>query len=143
MEYDEQDVRFILDHENVLPMGYGRGGPAAVTDANIVLGRVQPDWFPKLFGPDSNAPLDVEASRAALGERGEKMGLDTAEEAAEGFLAVAIESMAQAIKQFSIAQGVNPAHYALSAFAPIVISGVTDAINPTTTPSTGSIVVNG
>lgn len=98
------------------PAGYGRGGPAAVTDANIVLGRVQADWFPHVFGPDGNAPLNVEASRQALADLADAMGLDSAEAAAEGFLAVAIESMAQAIKQISIAQGVNPAHYALSAF---------------------------
>ena len=98
------------------PAGYGRGGPAAVTDANIVLGRIQPDWFPKVFGENSDQPLDVEASRAALGELAEQMGLDTPEAAAEGFLAVAVESMAQAIKQISIGQGVNPSGYALAAF---------------------------
>ncbi len=98
------------------PAGYGRGGPAAVTDANIVLGRVQADWFPKVFGQNGDEALDVEASRKALSDLADLMGLDSAEDAAEGFLAVAIESMAQAIKQISIAQGVNPAHYALSAF---------------------------
>jgi len=98
------------------PAGYGRGGPAAVTDANIVLGRIQPDWFPRVFGETSDQPLDIDASRAALSDLADAMGLSTAEDAAEGFLAVAIESMAQAIKQISISQGVNPAHYALSAF---------------------------
>ncbi|MBR9826712.1 MAG: 5-oxoprolinase [Alphaproteobacteria bacterium] len=98
------------------PAGYGRGGPAAVTDANIVLGRIQPDWFPRVFGPDSDAPLDRDASHKALKALADAMQLDSAETAAEGFLAVAIESMAQAIKQISISQGVNPAHYALSAF---------------------------
>ena len=98
------------------PAGYGRGGPAAVTDANIVLGRVQKDWFPHVFGETGDQPLDVEASRAALSALAEKMGLAGPEEAAEGFLAVAVESMAQAIKQISIGQGVNPSAYALSAF---------------------------
>jgi 5-oxoprolinase (ATP-hydrolysing) len=98
------------------PAGYGRGGPAAVTDANIVLGRIQPDWFPKVFGETSDRPLDVEASRAALGRLAAEMGLETPEDAAEGFLAVAVESMAQAIKQISIGQGVNPSGYALAAF---------------------------
>tara|TARA_R110000868_G_scaffold53249_3_gene167340 strand:- start:8265 stop:11825 length:3561 start_codon:yes stop_codon:yes gene_type:complete len=98
------------------PAGYGRGGPAAVTDANIVLGRVQPDWFPKVFGNDGKSPLDVAASRAALQELADAMGLESPEAAAEGFLAVAVESMAQAIKQISIGQGVNPSAYALAAF---------------------------
>jgi len=98
------------------PAGYGRGGPAAVTDANIVLGRVQPDWFPHVFGMDGASPLDVAASRAALQTLADAMGLDSPEAAAEGFLAVAVESMAQAIKQISIGQGVNPSAYALAAF---------------------------
>jgi 5-oxoprolinase (ATP-hydrolysing) len=98
------------------PAGYGRKGPAAVTDANIVLGRIQPDWFPHVFGASGDAPIDTDASRQALEALAKAMGLDSAEDAAEGFLAVAIESMAQAIKQISIGQGVNPAHYALAAF---------------------------
>ncbi|WP_300531604.1 hydantoinase B/oxoprolinase family protein [Maricaulis sp.] len=98
------------------PAAYGRGGPATVTDANVVLGRIQPDWFPCKFGPDGNAPIDVEASRKALAELAAAMDLPSAEAAAEGFLAVAIESMAQAIKQISIAEGVDPGRYALSAF---------------------------
>lgn len=98
------------------PAGYGRGGPAAVTDANIVLGRIQPDWFPKTFGEDGQSPLDPEASRTKLGELAEAMELPSAEAAAEGFLAVAIENMAQAIKQISIGEGVDPARYALASF---------------------------
>ncbi|TGY90005.1 5-oxoprolinase [Marinicauda algicola] len=98
------------------PACYGRGGPAAVTDANVVLGRIQPDWFPKVFGPDNDAPLDVEASRKALQDLADAMGADSAEAAAEGFLAVAVEHMAEAIKQISIAQGVDPRKYALNAF---------------------------
>ena len=98
------------------PAGYGRGGPAAVTDANIVLGRVQAEWFPLVFGTDGASPLDIKASRAALQTLADAMELDSPEAAAEGFLAVAVESMAQAIKQISIGQGVNPSAYALAAF---------------------------
>ncbi|MEN0651474.1 MULTISPECIES: hydantoinase B/oxoprolinase family protein [Hyphobacterium] len=98
------------------PAGYGRGGPATVTDANIVLGRIQPDDFPCVFGSGGDNPLNAEASRAALAELAEAMGADGPETAAEGFLAVAIENMAQAIKQISIGQGVDPASYALSSF---------------------------
>ncbi|MFY0638048.1 hydantoinase B/oxoprolinase family protein [Maricaulis maris] len=118
LTFDGERARVGPDSAGAIPgpAGYGRSGPAAVTDANIVLGRIQPDWFPHVFGETSDQPLDVEASRTALGELAESMGLDTAEAAAEGFLAVAVESMAQAIKQISIGQGVNPSSYALSAF---------------------------
>ena len=118
LTFDGERARVGPDSAGAMPgpAGYGRGGPAAVTDANIVLGRVQPDWFPHVFGESSDQPLDVAASRAALSDLADAMGLDSAEAAAEGFLAVAIESMAQAIKQISIGQGVNPSGYALSAF---------------------------
>jgi 5-oxoprolinase (ATP-hydrolysing) len=118
LTFDGERARVGPDSAGAMPgpAGYGRGGPAAVTDANIVLGRVQPDWFPHVFGETSDQPLDVDASRAALAELAEAMGLDTPEAAAEGFLAVAVESMAQAIKQISIGQGVNPSGYALAAF---------------------------
>ena len=98
------------------PACYGRGGPPAVTDANVVLGRIQPDWFPKVFGPNHDAPLDADASHAALSSLAKDMGLESAEKAAEGFLAVAVEAMADAIKQISTAQGVDPRAYALNAF---------------------------
>ncbi|MBO6765151.1 hydantoinase B/oxoprolinase family protein [Maricaulis sp.] len=118
LTFDGERARVGPDSAGAMPgpAGYGRGGPAAVTDANIVLGRIQPDWFPKVFGETSDAPLDVEASRTALSALADEMGLASAEEAAEGFLAVAVESMAQAIKQISIGQGVNPSGYALAAF---------------------------
>jgi 5-oxoprolinase (ATP-hydrolysing) len=98
------------------PAGYGRGGPPAVTDANIVLGRIQPDHFPNSFGADGQSPLDAKASRAALAGLADAMGLESAEDAAAGFLDVAVENMAQAIKQISIGEGVDPAKYALAAF---------------------------
>lgn len=98
------------------PACYGRGGPPAVTDANVVLGRIQPDWFPRVFGPDQDQPLNPQAAQAALGELAAAMGLDSAEAAAEGFLAVAVEAMADAIRQISTRQGVDPRRYALNAF---------------------------
>lgn len=98
------------------PACYGRGGPPAVTDANVVLGRIQPDWFPSVFGPDQDQPLDRDASRAALGELANAMGLESAEAAAEGFLAVAVEAMADAIRQISTRQGIDPRGFALNAF---------------------------
>jgi len=98
------------------PACYGRGGPAAVTDANVVLGRIQPDWFPRVFGPDQDQPLDGTASREALADLAQSMGLESPEAAAEGFLSVAVEAMAEAIGKISTAQGVDARRYALNAF---------------------------
>jgi 5-oxoprolinase (ATP-hydrolysing) len=98
------------------PACYGRGGPPTVTDANAVLGRIQPDWFPKVFGPGQDQPLDAAAARDALAGLAEAMGLETPEAAAEGFLAVAVEAMADAIRQISTRQGIDPRGYALNAF---------------------------
>ena len=98
------------------PAAYGNGGPATITDANIVLGRVHPGWFPDVFGPDGNAPLDTEAARAAIQPLATSMGAGSPEEAAEGFLAIAAEAMAGAIRQITISQGIDPRDYALNAF---------------------------
>lgn len=98
------------------PACYGRGGPAAVTDANLVLGRIQPEWFPRVFGPGQDQGLDAGASRAALSKLADAMGLASPEAAAEGFLAVAVEAMAGAIRQITTAEGVDPRGYALNAF---------------------------
>ncbi len=103
------------------PACYGRGGPATVTDANLALGRIDPARFPAVFGPAGDAPLDADAARAALETLARDMGAQSekemsAEAAAEGFLAVAVETMAQAVKKISLAQGVDPAAYALSSF---------------------------
>lgn len=98
------------------PACYGRGGPAAVTDANLVLGRIQPDWFPRVFGPGQDQGLDADAARAALSKLADAMGLPSPEAAAEGFLAVAVEAMAGAIRQITTAEGVDPRGYALNAF---------------------------
>ncbi len=118
LEFDGERARVGPESAGAMPgpAGYGRGGPAAVTDANIVLGRIQPQGFPEVFGREGASPLDLAASRAALQSLADRMGYNSAEDAAEGFLKVAIESMAQAIKQISIGQGVNPAKYALAAF---------------------------
>ncbi|KAA5805310.1 5-oxoprolinase [Alkalicaulis satelles] len=98
------------------PASYGRGGPAALTDANVVLGRLQPGFFPRVFGAGQDQPLDVEAARKALSELAQAMDLPGPEAAAEGFLAVAVEAMAGAIRQITTAEGVDPRGYALNAF---------------------------
>ncbi|RAK61954.1 hydantoinase B/oxoprolinase family protein [Phenylobacterium kunshanense] len=98
------------------PACYGRGGPAAVTDANLVLGRLDPRYFPSVFGLKGDAPLDPEASRARLAGLAEAMGAASVEAAAEGFVAVAVEQMAQAVRRISTERGFDPRDHALVAF---------------------------
>lgn len=98
------------------PACYGRGGPATVTDANLVLGRIQPDWFPQVFGPNQDQPLNGDAARDALSRLAEAMSLPHAQAVAEGFLQVAVEAMADAIRQISTREGIDPRGYALNAF---------------------------
>ncbi len=98
------------------PAAYGRGGPATITDANLVLGRIDASSFPLVFGPGQDQPLDVAASRARLNELAEAMGAAGAEAAAEGFVAVAVEQAAQAIRRISTERGFDPRGHALVAF---------------------------
>jgi 5-oxoprolinase (ATP-hydrolysing) len=98
------------------PACYGRGGPATVTDANLVLGRLDPRDFPRVFGPDGDALLDPKASRARLETLAKAMGALSVEAAAEGFVAVAVEQMAQAIRRISTERGFDPRAHALVAF---------------------------
>ncbi|MBL8553855.1 MAG: hydantoinase B/oxoprolinase family protein [Phenylobacterium sp.] len=97
------------------PACYGRGGPAAVTDANLVLGRLDPRFFPSVFGAAGDAPLDPAASRARLAALAQAMGAGV-EAAAEGFVAVAVEQMAQAVRRISTERGFDPREHALVAF---------------------------
>ena len=98
------------------PACYGRGGPATVTDANLVLGRLDPGFFPSVFGPRGERPLDPQAARARLAELAEAMGAASLEAAAEGFVAVAVEQMAQAVRRISTERGFDPRDHALTAF---------------------------
>ncbi len=98
------------------PASYGRGGPATLTDANLVLGRLSPEFFPKTLGAKSNAGPDVQAAKSALGQLARQMGTKSAEEAALGFVAIGVENMAQAVKAISLAKGIDPADYALASF---------------------------
>ena len=99
------------------PTSYRRGGPLAVTDANVLLGRIQPTHFPHVFGPNGDEPLDVEAARAAFAELAAEVGDGrTPEEVAEGFLNIATENMASAIKKISIQRGRDVTEYALNCF---------------------------
>jgi 5-oxoprolinase (ATP-hydrolysing) len=90
------------------PACYGRGGPLSVTDANLLLGRLQPDHVPALFGPGGDQPLDPGPARAgfaALAQALGRSGADGAEQTAEGALAIAVERMAEAIRRITIQQG--------------------------------------
>ena len=98
------------------PAAYGRGGPATVTDANLVLGRIEPGLFPTVFGPAGDAPLDIEAAFDRLGELAGAMGLEDARAAAKGFIAVAVEQTAGAIRRISTERGFDPRDHALVAF---------------------------
>ncbi len=103
------------------PACYRRGGPLAVTDCNLLLGKLQPSHFPSVFGPDGDQPLDSEAVRAkftALVEDVEaKTGRRyTPEEAAEGFLTIAVANMANAIKTISLRRGHDVTRAALMSF---------------------------
>jgi 5-oxoprolinase (ATP-hydrolysing) len=98
------------------PACYGRGGPATVTDANLVLGRLDPRFFPSVFGPGGDQPLDPAAAHARLAELATAMGAESVEAAAEGFVAVAVEQMAQAVRRISTERGFDPREHALTAF---------------------------
>ncbi|MFA5081419.1 MAG: hydantoinase B/oxoprolinase family protein [Hydrogenophilaceae bacterium] len=103
------------------PKSYRHGGPLAVTDANLFLGRIQAAHFPAVFGAAGDRPLDGEAVQrtfAALTEQvNRELGLDyTPERLAEGFLAIAVENMADAIRHITLERGVDPAEFTLVCF---------------------------
>ena len=97
------------------PASYRRGGPLAVTDANVMVGKVQPRYFPKVFGPQANEALDADVVRAKFAELAERSGR-TAEEVAEGFIHIAVQQMANAIKKISVARGYDVTRYTLQCF---------------------------
>ncbi len=103
------------------PASYRRGGPLAVTDANVMLGKISPAHFPKVFGPRGDEALDRDAVVAKF----EAMAADvrtrtgretTAESLAEGFLQIAVQNMANAIKRISVARGYDVTQYTLQCF---------------------------
>ncbi|WP_394729192.1 hydantoinase B/oxoprolinase family protein [Altererythrobacter sp. GH1-8] len=99
------------------PACYRRGGPLAVTDANLVTGRLQADFFPAIFGPGQNEPLEINAARARFETIAAELDDGrSAEDVAEGFLDIATQHMAQAIKQISIARGHDLRDYVLNCF---------------------------
>ncbi len=97
------------------PMSYGQGGPLTVTDANVMVGKLNGEYFPQIFGPAGDAPLDAARVRAAFGELAAKTGR-APEEVADGFIRIAVENMANAIKRISVAKGIDVRDYALACF---------------------------
>jgi 5-oxoprolinase (ATP-hydrolysing) len=99
------------------PKSYRRGGPLTVTDANVMAGKLIPDFFPKIFGPKQDAPLDADAVRDAFAALAHAIGGGRAPEAlADGFIRIAVENMANAIKKISVQRGYDVTRYALNCF---------------------------
>ncbi|MFX4293975.1 hydantoinase B/oxoprolinase family protein [Streptomyces bohaiensis] len=103
------------------PAAYRRGGPLTVTDANVMLGRVQPDHFPHVFGPDGDQPLDAAAVRERFAALAAEIARTTGdsrgpEEVAAGYLEIAVLNMASAVKKISVERGHDVTRYALAAF---------------------------
>ncbi|MFP5466272.1 MAG: hydantoinase B/oxoprolinase family protein [Gammaproteobacteria bacterium] len=97
------------------PASYRRGGPLAVTDANVMLGKIQPAHFPQVFGHDGQQALDAGVVRARFDELAARVGRSP-EAVAEGFLQIAVQQMANAIKKISVARGYDVTRYTLQCF---------------------------
>ncbi|MFZ4270544.1 hydantoinase B/oxoprolinase family protein [Streptomyces arboris] len=103
------------------PACYRRGGPLTVTDANVMLGRIQPAHFPAVFGPDGDLPLDADLVRERFTELADEIGRATGDRPAEaevaaGFLEIAVLDMANAVKKISVQRGHDITRYALTGF---------------------------
>ena len=103
------------------PACYGHGGPLTVTDCNVVLGKLRPEFFPQVFGPSGTDPLHVDAAASQFAEltrevTGATGSPITVEQLAEGFLSVAVDNMANAIKKISIQRGYDVGAYTLVCF---------------------------
>ncbi|MBW4522165.1 MAG: hydantoinase B/oxoprolinase family protein [Scytolyngbya sp. HA4215-MV1] len=103
------------------PACYRKEGPLTVTDCNVMLGRLQPQFFPAVFGTTGDLPLDAEVVRQKFAELAGQIQSSTgdtrtAEQVAQGFLTIAVEKMANAIKKISVQRGYNVAEYTLCCF---------------------------
>jgi 5-oxoprolinase (ATP-hydrolysing) len=103
------------------PACYRRGGPLAVTDANVCVGKIQPRHFPAIFGPDGDAPLDGDVVRAKFAVLAEEIAVATGQPqdpraVAEGYLRIAVANMANAIKHVSVEKGHDATRFALACF---------------------------
>lgn len=117
LQYDHDRMRVGPESAGAQPgpASYRRGGPLTVTDANVMVGKLLPDYFPKVFGADSDAPLDIETVQRKFSELSGSLNR-TPEEIADGFIQIAVENMAQAIKKISVQRGHNVAKYSLACF---------------------------
>ena len=103
------------------PASYRRGGPLAVTDCNVMLGKVQPAHFPRVFGPDADQALDADAVHKKFAAMAAQIGAATGttpapEQVADGFIQIAVGNMANAIKQISVQRGHDVTEYTLTSF---------------------------
>ncbi len=103
------------------PACYRRGGPLTVTDANVMVGKIQPQWFPHVFGPQANEALDTRVVRERFDDMAARIAQATgversAHEVAEGFIDIAVGAMANAIKKISVARGYDVTRYTLQCF---------------------------
>ncbi|KOG36514.1 MULTISPECIES: hydantoinase B/oxoprolinase family protein [Streptomyces] len=119
LHYDGRRFRVGPDSAGAVPgpACYRRGGPLTVTDANVMLGRVQPAHFPAVFGDTGDLPLDAEAVRRRFTALAAEIGDGrTPEEVAAGFLDIAVLNMANAVKKISVQRGHDVTRYALTSF---------------------------
>ncbi|MDX0692849.1 5-oxoprolinase [Sinorhizobium medicae] len=99
------------------PACYRNGGPLAVTDANVMLGKLPPEHFPAIFGPEQNQPLDVETVRERFAALAAEIGDGRSpEDVADGFIRIAVANMVEAIKKISVSRGYDVTRYALNCF---------------------------
>ena len=103
------------------PACYRRGGPLSVTDANVMVGKINPDFFPQVFGPDGDQPMDSEVVFQKFADMSAEIEKSTGDkrspvEVADGFLKIAVENMANAIKQISVQRGYDVTEYTLNCF---------------------------
>ncbi|MDZ8187076.1 MAG: hydantoinase/oxoprolinase family protein [Nostoc sp. ChiSLP02] len=103
------------------PACYRRGGPLAVTDANVMLGKIHPQYFPSVFGIDGNLPLDKDIAIEKFTQLAQEIAAatgnhSTPEQVAAGFMAIAVENMANAIKKISLQRGYDVTKYVLCCF---------------------------
>jgi 5-oxoprolinase (ATP-hydrolysing) len=99
------------------PKCYRRGGPLAVTDANVMVGKLIPDFFPKIFGKRQREPLDAESVRSAFAALAKEIGDGRKpQQVADGFIKIAVENMANAIKKISVQRGYDVTRYTLNCF---------------------------
>ncbi|MBV9571389.1 MAG: hydantoinase B/oxoprolinase family protein [Alphaproteobacteria bacterium] len=99
------------------PRCYRRGGPLTVTDANVMVGKLRPQYFPRIFGPNADQPLDDDGVRDAFAALAGEIGNGrSSEEVADGFIRIAVANMANAIKRISVAKGYDVRDYTLNCF---------------------------